>query len=136
MLTATDKPETVANEKTGEAAREWDRITAAMDFEEKDRSSLATYCVAWARWVDAETKLAELGPIVKSPSGFPLVNPYLTVSTTAAKQCQSLAKQLGMATKGKQPRPLSTGTPAVRLADEPSDDVVDQMLAGLGRKVQ
>ena len=33
--------------------------------------ALAAYCQAWSRWTAAEAQVSTLGPVVKSPAGFP-----------------------------------------------------------------
>src|SRR5262245_33058916 len=44
-----------------------------------DRAAFAAYCVVWARWVEAEEALKKTGPVVRSPSGYPMLSPYYTV---------------------------------------------------------
>jgi P27 family predicted phage terminase small subunit len=84
----------------GEARREWRRM-AALLFDlgliaKLDRSTLAVHCAAWAQWVDAQAKIAEQGPIVKSPNGYPVPNPYISIANQAAKQMQSLLSEFGL----------------------------------------
>ncbi len=84
----------------GEAVAEWERVTPLLQslglLAKLDRSTLAAYCMAWARWVEAEDKLREGGLIVKSPNGYPIQNPYLSVANQAAKQMQSFATEFGL----------------------------------------
>jgi P27 family predicted phage terminase small subunit len=108
---------------TGEAAAEWRRITNLLRglglVAQLDRAALAMYVQAWARWVDAEEQLATQGVIVKSPNGYPIQNPYLSVSHQAAKQMQLLLGEFGLspaarhrllgATKKTEDRPETTG---------------------------
>ncbi len=84
----------------GEARKEWDRMMALLYdlglVANLDRSTLAQHCKAWARWVEAEANVDAQGTIVKSPNGYPIQNPYLSVSNQAAKQMQSLLSEFGL----------------------------------------
>ncbi|MCG2682520.1 MAG: phage terminase small subunit P27 family [Planctomycetales bacterium] len=66
---------------------QWDPTTA---------DALAAYCSAWSRWQAAEKAVAELGAIIKSPSGFPIQNPYLAVANRAQQNMQKWGKTLGL----------------------------------------
>ncbi len=83
-----------------EARAEWDRVVpelrAARLLTKLDRAALAAYCVAYGRWVEAELKLRELGVIVKAPSGFPMLSPYLLVANKALEQMQKALAEFGM----------------------------------------
>jgi P27 family predicted phage terminase small subunit len=63
---------------------------------EADGRHLALYCVAYARWADAEQHLAEDGPIVKSPTGYPIQNPFLAIANKAMEQMERYMAKLGM----------------------------------------
>ena len=83
-----------------EARREWRRITRELKavglISRLDRAALASYCAAWSRFLSAQTELAKSGPVVKSPSGFPILNPYLSVLNAAVKQLNALLAELGL----------------------------------------
>ncbi len=110
-------------ELTGEAAAEWKRVTNLLRglglVAQLDRAALAMYCQSWARWLDAETQLATQGAIVKSPSGYPIQNPNLSVSSQAAKAMQQLLGEFGLspaarhrmlgAPKKTEDKPQTTG---------------------------
>lgn len=84
----------------GPARHEWQRVADLLHsaglLTQVDRAALAGYCVAWGRWIQAETSLREHGPIVKSPSGYPIQNPWLSVANAALAQVQKLAAEFGM----------------------------------------
>jgi P27 family predicted phage terminase small subunit len=84
----------------GEARREWNRIAkdlhAAGLLTKIDKAALATYCVAWGRWVDAENQLRKHGPIVKARTGFPIQNPWCAIANKAMQQMQKAMTELGM----------------------------------------
>lgn len=58
--------------------------------------ALACYCQAWARWTAAEAQVNALGAVVKSPAGFAIPNPYLTVAKDAQRQMRQWATVLGL----------------------------------------
>lgn len=121
---------------TGEAAQAWQHACETAALTEAHRPLLELYAVAYARWRDAESKLAELGPVVKSPSGFPVQNPYLSVANTAMRQTQQLAKQLGIAATSKRDKPpvqKPATKSAVRIAPS-GDDEIETMLKQLGSR--
>jgi P27 family predicted phage terminase small subunit len=61
-----------------------------------DRAALAGYCVAWARWVEAEKQLKEKGLMVKTPNGFEQPSPWLNISNKALEQLRAFASEFGM----------------------------------------
>jgi P27 family predicted phage terminase small subunit len=60
-----------------------------------DGDQLALYCVAYARWAEAEKQVAEGGTVVKSPNGYPIQNPYLAIANAAMKQMHAYLAKLG-----------------------------------------
>ena len=69
------------------------RMKVMSDF---DADALAIYAVNHVRWKEANAKVRDLGFMVKSPKGFPLKNPYLSVAKDAEKVCMSLLAEFGM----------------------------------------
>lgn len=62
-----------------------------------DRPALAMYVTTWARWVDAERRVAELGLMVEAPkTKTPMHNPYLTIANNAQAQCFKLLQEFGL----------------------------------------
>lgn len=82
------------------AAAEWDvvapQLLEAGLLSTIDRTALAAYCQAYGRWVEAEVALKTHGTLVKSPSGFPMVSPYLTVANKAMEQMTKMLIEFGM----------------------------------------
>jgi P27 family predicted phage terminase small subunit len=75
-----------------------------------DHAQVEGYCVAYARWVDAEHNLKEQGAVVRSPSGYPIQNPYLSIANEALRQLRLFAAELGLSPSARtkihvQPRP-------------------------------
>lgn len=85
---------------TPAALEEWDRIAPVLLEQglltDLDRAGLAAYCVAYARWIEAEESVRKLGVLVKSPNGFPVHSPYLAIANRAMEQMQRLLAEFGM----------------------------------------
>jgi len=62
---------------------------------EIDMMPIEAYCVNYARWKDAEEKVAKMGPVVKTTAGNIIQNPFLGVSNTAQKLCYKFAVEFG-----------------------------------------
>lgn len=79
---------------------EWKRIERELRsmglLASADSDALAMYCESYVTWMDAMEQVRKLGTIVKSPSGYPIQNPYLAVANSAQKQMQQLLGQFGM----------------------------------------
>jgi P27 family predicted phage terminase small subunit len=61
-----------------------------------DLDAFAAYCLARARWKEAEDQVAKKGEVVKSPNGYPIQNPWLAIANRAAKQMADLAGEFGL----------------------------------------
>jgi P27 family predicted phage terminase small subunit len=82
------------------ARAEWDRL-APMLYRIRlatnaDRSALVALCLEWARYLDATERIATLGLIIPTPSGYPMPNPYLAIATKALASCTKLWPELGL----------------------------------------
>ena len=82
------------------AKREWRRIApelAALGLLASiDRTALALYCDAYARWVEAIRAVEEFGVVIKSHTGFPMQSPYLAIANKAGEQIRLLLAEFGM----------------------------------------
>ena len=58
--------------------------------------ALANYCVNWSRWQQAEGEIAKTGAVVKSPSGYPIQNPYLSISNRAQAELRKWGRICGI----------------------------------------
>jgi P27 family predicted phage terminase small subunit len=83
-----------------EARKEWRRLSKLLQAQgliaRLDRAALAVYCQAWARWLEAEQKVQEGGEIVKSPNGYPIQNPWLSIANAAAKEVRAFLQEFGL----------------------------------------
>ena len=106
------------------AVVEWDRISTKLAklglLTELDRAVLSAYCAVWSRMVDAEEHLARFGTVIKSPSGYPIQSPYLSIANRAIKQIEELSGEFGMTP--------STRTRVMGLEEEGPDEF-NQFLA-------
>ena len=91
--------------------------------------ALAAYCSAWARWIEAEGKAAELGPVVKSPAGFPVENPYLRVAAAAQRQLRQWGAELKLTPKAKG------GTPSGKTAPNEPDPLTKLLQRRLAKSI-
>jgi P27 family predicted phage terminase small subunit len=88
-------------EELSEAAKdEWQRIAPELLalglLASIDRSGLALYCEAYARWIDAITSIQKYGAVIKSPSGFPIQSPYVAIANKAGEQVRLMLAEFGM----------------------------------------
>ncbi len=63
---------------------------------EIDGPALTIYCLTWARMVDAEEKLRQFGAVIKSPNGYLVQSPYLSIATKATEQLMRIMSEFGM----------------------------------------
>lgn len=101
------------------ARKEWRRLAGPLYqmgvLSVTDRAALAAYCVAWARWVEAEEQLAKGVPLIKTPSGYVQQSPWLSI---ANKQLEIMARfmaELGLSPSARArlrlPEGPATGQP-------------------------
>lgn len=83
----------------GEARNEWGRITDELNrlgvLSSVDRASLELYCTTYARWRKAE-KALERGLMVKSPNGYKIPSPFLSVVNQCVAQMQRFLSEYGL----------------------------------------
>ena len=109
-----------------EAKKEWKRLSKQMEqmgiLTEVDMAAFAGYCQAYARWKEAEEFITQHGSIVKTPSGYWMQVPQVSIAQTYLKLMNRFAEQFGL-------------TPASRsriIASEGNADSTDEMEALLG----
>jgi P27 family predicted phage terminase small subunit len=99
---------------------EWKRLARQLHqlgvLTELDRSALAAYCQAYGRWVEAERKLRETPPLLKTPAGYVQPSPWLAISNKSVELMHKFATELGLSpasrsrvtTKPLGPKPWET----------------------------
>jgi len=101
------------SELSQSAKEEWNRIITELVelglMTRLDRAALATYCQAYAMYLDAIQAIQKYGPLVKSPNGYPQVSPYLAIANKQAEIMIRIASEFGF-TPASRSR-ISTGDP-------------------------
>ena len=90
----TRRPQPPAHLDDAARAKWGELVGSLQDQEQGTLDALAAYCSAWSRWTAAESKVAELGTVVKSPQGFPVANPYAAIAAQAQRQMRQWAGEL------------------------------------------
>ncbi len=82
------------------AKAEWKRLARTLNdiglLTQIDRTVLAAYCQAYGRWVEAERRLAETPPILKTPAGYVQISPWITISNKQVELMTRLMAELGL----------------------------------------
>jgi P27 family predicted phage terminase small subunit len=94
------------------AQREWARLVGELGklrvLTNLDRAALAAYCGAYALWAEATEALQKYGVMVKSPTGFPIQSPYLSIANRQAEIMMRIASEFGFtpASRGRISAPM------------------------------
>lgn len=82
------------------AKAEWRRISPILAREglltHLDGAALSLYCDAFAVWMEAKQKAAETSLVVTTQKGNVIMNPYVGIANTAAKQMLAILVEFGM----------------------------------------
>jgi P27 family predicted phage terminase small subunit len=126
------KPEQVIPECPPElspAARaEWDRLVGELAslrmMTNLDRAALAAYCGAYALWAEATEALQKYGSMIKSPQGFPIQSPYLSIANRQAEIMMRIASEFGFtpASRSRIAAPERRAPDLLDLIDDPPAD--------------
>jgi P27 family predicted phage terminase small subunit len=81
------------------ARKEWDRLVGELSslrmLTKLDRAALAAYCGAYALWAEAMEAIQKYGAMIKSPQGFPIQSPYLSIANRQAEIMMRIASEFG-----------------------------------------
>jgi P27 family predicted phage terminase small subunit len=81
------------------ARREWDRLASELGelnlLTTLDRAALAAYCGAYALWAESTEAIQKYGTMVKSPSGYPIQSPYVSIANRQAEIMMRIASEFG-----------------------------------------
>jgi P27 family predicted phage terminase small subunit len=98
------------------AKREWERLVGELAklrvVTQLDRAALAAYCGAYALWAEATEAIGKFGVMVKSPTGFPIQSPYVSIANRQAEIMMRIASEFGFT-------PASRSRIALPSEDEP-----------------
>jgi P27 family predicted phage terminase small subunit len=94
------------------AKQEWDRIISELTATDMlkifDRAALAAYCEAYALWIEAVENVHKYGAVMKSPSGFPLQSPYLSIAARQVDTMLRIATEFGFTPASRGQRSMIT----------------------------
>jgi P27 family predicted phage terminase small subunit len=81
------------------AREEWDRLIGELAslrmVTALDRSALAAYCNAYGLWAEATEAIQKYGTMVKSPTGYPMQSPYVSIANRQAEIMMRIASEFG-----------------------------------------
>ena len=87
-------------EMTAAARKVWDRLAPLLIAEgrltELDRVPFAIFCSAVADWFAANQALQTYGAVIKSPSGYPVQSPYVSIASKHLDTIIRLAVEFGL----------------------------------------
>lgn len=91
----------------GEARAEWDRVVPEMDrlglLKSIDRAALTSYCMAWARLVEASGIVALEGMVLHDDKqGKAQRHPALLTAEAASKELRAWAQEFGLTPSSEQ----------------------------------
>lgn len=100
---ATETPELllVCPEHLSPRAKEqWDlllrELPRVVRLQNIDRTMLAVFCESYALWFEATEALRKYGPVMKSPSGYPVQSPYVAIANQQAAVMEKLSAAFGL----------------------------------------
>jgi len=87
-------------DELGPVARaEWNRLVAQLAslriLTHLDRAALAAYCGAYALWAESTAAIQQYGAMVKSPTGYPIQSPYVSIANRQAEIMMRIASEFG-----------------------------------------
>jgi P27 family predicted phage terminase small subunit len=99
----------------GDVARqEWARVAphlmAAGRLTPLDRSALAVYCASYALWLEAIMALQSYGTMMKSPNGYPIQSPYVSIATKHAEIMSRTASEFGFTPASRRRLPSNSSS--------------------------
>jgi P27 family predicted phage terminase small subunit len=110
------------------ARREWDRLAGELStlrlLTNLDRAALAAYCGAYALWAEATEAIQKYGTMVKSPSGFPIQSPYVSIANRQAEIMMRIASEFGFtpASRSRISTPVNTEPTLFDILEAPAKE--------------
>lgn len=110
------------------AQKEWHRLAGELGvlriLTHLDRAALAAYCGAYALWAEATEAIQKFGTMVKSPSGYPIQSPYVSIANRQAEIMMRIASEFGF-TPASRSRISAPQAHERTLFDTPANDETD-----------
>jgi P27 family predicted phage terminase small subunit len=110
------------------AKREWDRLVGELAplriLTNLDRAALAAYCGAYGMWAEATEAIQKYGTMVKSPSGYPVQSPYVSIANRQAEIMMRIASEFGFtpASRSRISTPGHAGPSLLDLMEAPPEE--------------
>lgn len=83
-----------------EAKREWKRLASKLELmgvlTEVDMAAFAGYCQCYSRWKENEEFISKNGSLVRTPSGYWMQVPQVSIAQQYLKQMGRYAEQFGL----------------------------------------
>lgn len=83
-----------------EARKAWRKLAKELEavglLSKLDGIALEMVCETYARWQDANEKVQKTGLMLKSPNGFPVINPCLSIANRCFDQLKSMLSEFGL----------------------------------------
>jgi P27 family predicted phage terminase small subunit len=84
----------------GRARKEYFRIGRKLErigiLTEIDDLALTGLCQSWTEYLEATEQARKTGMLVKSPNGYPILNPYVALANQALKRVRAFLTEFGM----------------------------------------
>jgi P27 family predicted phage terminase small subunit len=119
------------------ARTEWDRLVDELAvlrmLTNLDRAALAAYCGAYALWADATVQIEKYGAMIKSPTGFPIQSPYLSIVNRQAEIMMRIASEFGFtpASRSRIATPAKSGPSLFDLIEDSADEPPENAESGV-----
>jgi P27 family predicted phage terminase small subunit len=79
---------------------EWERVVTELAphklLKPLDVAMVALYCNAYAGWLEATAAIKEYGAVIKTPNGYPVQSPYVTIANQHATVMLRCSDELGL----------------------------------------
>jgi P27 family predicted phage terminase small subunit len=101
-------------------SRQWDRLASELGkpniLTAFDRAALAVYCGAYMLWAEAAEAVKKYGTMIKSPTGFPIQSPYISIANRKAETMMRIASEFGFtpASRSRISTPIKKPTEFIR----------------------
>jgi len=113
------------------AKREWERLGRDLHkcglLKRVDRNTFATYCTVFARYVEAERRIAEQGIVLFSgDEGNPLAfvyNPHWVIANKCIGQLKTLLREMGLSPSARSTIEVEAPVEAKSVADDLADEL-------------
>jgi P27 family predicted phage terminase small subunit len=79
---------------------EWERVVIELApfrlLKPLDVAMVALYCNAYAGWLEAAAAIKEYGAVIKTPNGYPVQSPHVTIANQHATVMLRCSDELGL----------------------------------------